>query len=162
MTEPPEKIKADCEGNRDKCTSERCPIFGTLRKPSRDGKRRVRGCGDPVARGGRNRAMGRTKQAKAVRAVGIPKSPISPGHEEYLPGQLRVEVKAGDQVGPIWTRYRAARAQSEAQRPIGDHRPFAMLAMPAGTSHGLLICDLADVIEMAIAVLDNFDRDVMP
>lgn len=157
MTDPPEKIKADCEGNRDKCTVADCPLFGTLRRASRDGQRRVRGCGDPVARGGRNRRLGLTKQAKAARAVGIPRSSISPGHEEYLPGRLRVEVKAGAQVGPIWTRYRAARAQSEAQRPIGDHRPFAMLAMPTGTSSGLLICDLDHIVEVAAAVLGNFD-----
>lgn len=43
--------KGECQGNRDKCNIPECPKFGLLNRPSRDGKRRVRGCNDPTARG---------------------------------------------------------------------------------------------------------------
>lgn len=157
MTEPPEKIKSDCEGNRDKCTSERCPIFGTLRKPSRDGKRRVRGCGDPVARGLRSKRKGQAKQALAARGIGVPRSALSPGHEEFFGGAVRVEIKAGKQVGPIATRYQAAKAQSDAARSVGDHRPFVFVAMPDGTKDGLVIFPMSATLDTAVALLHNLD-----
>lgn len=77
---------------------------------------------------------------------------MRPGHEETLGGTVRVEVKAGAQVGPIQTRYLAARVQSEASRAFGDHRPFVFLAMPDGSSSGLLVVDLGDLVDVVEAL----------
>lgn len=65
-------------------------------------------------------------------------------HEEHLRGPVLTESKAGAQVGPIWTRYQAARAQAEASRAVGDHRPFVFLAHPDGTSEWLVVVSSRD------------------
>lgn len=137
------KPKAECEGNRDKCSIENCPLFGTLGIQGRDGKRRVKGCGDPVARGKRNRAKGDAKARRARKALGI--AGANTRHEEHWGGAFRVEVKAGKQVAPIWTRFLLAETQSEQARAIGDPRPFLMIAMPDNTQDGLVIGRLSDL-----------------
>jgi hypothetical protein len=76
------------------------------------------------------------------------------GNEEAWAGlPLRVEVKSGAQVGPIWTRYVAAERQAERSLAVGDVRPFLLVAMPAGVSDGLVVCRLsqfAHVVEAAV------------
>lgn len=59
-----------------------------------------------------------------------------------------MEMKAGKQVQPIATRFDLARAQSEEQRPIGDTRPFMMVAMPEGTKDGIVLMRLSDFVQM--------------
>lgn len=148
--------KGPCEGNQEKCSRTDCPMYGTLMKPNRDGKRRIRGCEDPAARGRRNRRSGQKRQAKAARAIGVPKTAIAPGDEENFQGAVRVEVKSGAQVGPIITRYRLAEAQSEASRPIGDTRPFVFIAMPASEKDpGLLVVRLDRLDDACLALLRN-------
>lgn len=147
--------KGDCEGNRDKCSLDDCPKFGTLGRPDRNGKRRVRGCGDPAARGKRNRAKGDSKARRARRLLGI--AGANSRHEEHWGGLLRVEVKAGSQVSPIFTRFDAARSQSEAARSIGDVRPFAMVAMPDGTSNGVVLMSLEDFAVIMATVREALD-----
>ena len=66
--------------------------------------------------GKRNRSKGDSKARVARKALGL--TGANTRHEEHWGGGLRVEVKAGAQVGPIWTRFRDARNQSEVQRPI--------------------------------------------
>jgi len=134
--------KGDCQGRRDRCThAAACPKFGTLGRAGRDGKRRVKGCGDPVARGKRNRAKGDSKARRARKQLGI--AGANTRHEELWGGDLRVEVKAGAQVQPIVTRYLAAEQQSQQQRAIGDPRPFALIAMPDGMTDGLVVMRLS-------------------
>lgn len=146
------KDQGECGGRRDVCALGACPLYGTLLKPSRDGQRRVRGCGDPVARGKRNRAKGDRKAAQARRALGL----VGPNtrHEELWRGGLLVESKAGAQAGPIWTRYLAARVQAEASRAVGDLRPFVMIAT-ADRGRALLVIELADVQDVATAVIEQ-------
>jgi hypothetical protein len=131
------KPKAECEGNKEKCSNKSCPLFGTLGREGRDGKRRVAGCGDPVARGKRNRAKGDAKARRARQTLGI--SGANTRHEEHWGGAFRVEVKAGKQIAPMWTRYLLAEQQSEQGRAIGDPRPFVMVAMPDDTTDGLIV-----------------------
>lgn len=153
MAESNLKPKADCEGDRDRCTlGAECPKFGTLGRVARDGKRRVAGCGDPVARGKRNRAKGDAKARRARKKLGI--LGVNSRHEEHWGGGVRVEIKAGKQVAPIWTRFLLAEGQSNAARSIADNRPFVMIAMPDDTRDGLVICRLEDVQAVAAAVLD--------
>jgi hypothetical protein len=134
--------KGECQGRREKCTlGDQCPKFGTLGRPARDGARRIKGCGDPVARGKRNRAKGDSKARVARKRLGI--GGVNSRHEELWGGSLRLEVKAGAQIGPIVTRYRAAERQSEAARSHGDVRPFVMVCMPDGESDGLVVMKLS-------------------
>lgn len=135
-----------------------CGAFGTLKRPSRDGTRCVaRKCKCRRCIGRNNKRKGQRKQAKAVTALGIPRSSISPGHEEFLPGALRVEVKAGAQVKPAVTAYLRCEAQSEAQRPVGDHRPFAAVAMPDGAADGIVMVRLSNLHEFVAAVVENWE-----
>lgn len=143
--------KGECGGRREKCSlGDGCPKFGLLGRAGRDGKRRVKGCGDPVARGKRNRAKGDAKARRARKMLGI--GGANTRHEELWAGAVRVEVKSGAQIEPIATRYFAAERQSEAQRPIGDIRPFVMVAMPDGTRVGLCVLRL-DVLGMFLEMI---------
>jgi hypothetical protein len=119
-------------------------VFGTLLKPSRDGKRRVRGCGDPVARGARNRQKGNRATAKTRKPLGLTGPKTS--DEELLRGPILTEQKAGAKGGAnkVWTAYRNARDQAEASRAIGDNRPFVFVAHPDGTSEFLLVVSSRD------------------
>jgi|688.fasta_scaffold03160_12 hypothetical protein len=153
MTESNLKPKAECEGDRDRCTlGDECPKYGTLGRVARDGKRRIAGCGDPVARGKRNRAKGDSKARRARKQLGI--TGVNSRHEEHWGGEVRVEIKAGKQVSPIWTRFKLAEAQSDAARAIADNRPFVMVAMPDDIRDGLVLCRLSQVQAVAAAVLE--------
>jgi hypothetical protein len=138
--------KGECQGNQDKCNADGCPKFGTLGRAGRDGKRRIKGCGDPVARGKRNRAKGDSKARRARKQLGI--GGANTRHEEHWGGDLRVEVKAGAQVQPIFTKYLAAEVQSEQHRAVGDPRPFALVAMPDGITDGLVVMRLSSFAQL--------------
>lgn len=141
----------DCQ-----CELDGCALHGTLGREDRNGRRHVRGCACRVCLGRRNKRKGSSKQAKAVTALGIPRTSLHPGHEEFLGGTIRVEVKAGAQTKPAWTRYRLCEAQSEAQRPIGDHRPFAAVLMPDGESDGLVLVRLSALHEFTSALVEQW------
>ena len=139
----------ECQGNRDKCNLPECPKFGLVGRTSRDGKRRERGCNDPAARGKRNRTKGDAKARHARRKLGLSATGNAGSrHEEHWGGLFRVEVKAGAQVGPIETRFRAAKQQSDASKALGDIRPFAMIAMPEGNSDGIVLMTLNEFAEL--------------
>jgi hypothetical protein len=150
----PEKGLCECESG--------CGLFGRLGRPDKRGRRHVKGCADHGCRvclGRRSKDRGGRRQSMAARALGIPRtSGMHPGHEETMAGAVRIECKSGAQVGPIWTRYLAAEVQSEAQRPIGDHRPFAMVAMPKGTKDGLVVVRLSKVNEWAAAIVEQWSE----
>jgi hypothetical protein len=142
--------KGSCEGNADKCGRNDCPLFGTLLKPNKDGKRRIRGCGDPVARGKRARTKGKRAQRKVANKLGIPTG-IDGGNEETWRSSLRIEVKQGKQVQAAVTAFRRTRDQSELARPIGDNRPF----MGVVVHENLEVCLIAldDIEDVAAAIL---------
>lgn len=116
-----------------------------------------RACACASCRGRRNRRKGRDKQAAFRRLIGIPPTRYASqmGHEENWRGEVRVEVKAGAQVGPIATRFLAAEAQSEAARAIGDNRPFAMGAMPDGMTDGIMLCRATAALAVARALVEQ-------
>jgi hypothetical protein len=130
-------------------------MFGTLGRPDRQGVRRVRGCGDPAARGRRNRTKGDSKARRARKKLGL--GGHLTRHEENWGGRFRTEVKAGAQVGPIATRFQAAYAQSLAAKALGDIRPFLMVAMPDGTNKGIVLMDLDEFSEIA-SLIDDMER----
>lgn len=139
--------KGYCEGSREKCSVGGCPLFGTLGRADRQGRRRIRGCGDPSARGRRNRAKGDSKARRARKRLGL--GGHLTRHEENWGGYFRTEIKAGAQVGPIATRFQLAKAQSDASKALGDIRPFIMVAMPDGTTKGIVLMDLEEFAEIA-------------
>jgi hypothetical protein len=141
-----EERKGYCEGNQDKCNAEGCPKFGTLGRAGRDGARRIRNCGDPAARGKRNRTKGDSKARRARKKLGL--GGHLTRHEENWGGIVRTEIKAGAQVGPIYTRFRDAKNQSDASKALGDNRPFVMVAMPDGTTEGIVLMTLTEFSEM--------------
>ncbi len=141
--------KGECQGNRDRCNLPECPKFGLLGRAGRDGKRRVKGCNDPVARGKRNRTKGDSKARRARKKLGLyATGNAGSRHEEHWSGAFRIESKAGAQVGPIATRFYEAKAQSDAAKAIGDIRPFVMVAMPDGTSRGIILMDLDEFSDL--------------
>ena len=146
--------KGECDGRRARCTlGDACPKFGLLGRAGRDGKRRVKGCGDPVARGKRNRTKGDDKARMARKRLGI--GGANTRHEELWGGQFRLEVKAGAQIEPIATRYRNAEQQSEQHRAIGDSRPFVLVAMPDGQSDGLCVVRLSVMAQILDIIGDT-------
>ena len=145
--------KGECQGNQDKCNAPGCPLFGTLGRPDRRGVRRIRGCSDPAARGRRNRTKGDSKARRARKKLGL--GGYLTRHEENWGGAFRVEIKAGAQVGPIATRFQAAKAQSDAAKALGDIRPFVMVAMPDGTSKGIVLMDLDDFSEIVSLLTEH-------
>jgi hypothetical protein len=138
--------KGECEGNQEKCNADGCPLFGALGRPGRDGARRIRNCGDPAARGKRNRTKGDSKARRARKKLGL--GGHLTRHEDNWGGAFRCEVKAGAQVGPIWTRFRDAKNQSDACKSLGDNRPFVMVAMPDGTTEGVVLITLTEFTEI--------------
>lgn len=156
MSEPLDR-KGECQGNKDKCNVDGCPKFGTLGKPNyKDGKRRIKGCGDPVARGKRNRSKGDSKARKARKKLGIVASGgVNSRHEEHWGGALRIEVKSGAQIQPIATRFLAAEAQSNAAKSMGDIRPFVMIAMPDEMSDGIVLIRLEEFAQMWAIFSEN-------
>lgn len=149
-----EDRKGDCQGRRDRCTlGDACPKFGTLGRPARDGSRRVKGCGDPVARGRRNRAKGDGKARRARKMLGI--AGANTRHEELWGGVVRVEIKAGAQIEPIATRYRHAEQQSEQHRALGDIRAFVLIAMPDGESDGLAVMRVSVLADLLAIIREQ-------
>jgi hypothetical protein len=80
-------------------------------------------------------------------------------HEESWSGAFRTEVKAGLQVGPIATRFQAAKAQSDAAKALGDIRPFVMVAMPDGTSEGICLMTLTEFSELVALLSARVEGD---
>jgi len=112
----------------------------------------------------RNRSKGRTKQNTVRKKLKIPSRKFhgADAHEENWDSSVRIEVKSGKQVGPIYTRFEKAEAQSWAnvKDSIGGNKskPFMMVAMPEGTSDGLCLIRLSELEKVIDAIQDNWDR----
>ena len=113
-------------------------------------------------RGLKNKNKGRRKQNLARKKLMIPDAKFRSqmGHEENWGGNIRVEVKAGAQVKPIWTKYIKAKEQSEENKRIGDSRPFMFVAMPDGTSNGLVVIELDDIVNIVTALITTWNEDL--
>ena len=116
-----------------------CELWGTLKRRPLD---HVKNCKCRQCMGKRNRSMGDAKARKARKALGI--AGANTRHEEHWGGPVRLEIKAGKQVQPIYTRFLLAEQQSKAGSALGDIRPFAMVAMPEGTSDGIVLMRLSE------------------
>ena len=137
-----------------------CGLFG---HPTRNGH--VRGCKGPPGQpcmsciGRRNKKGGMRKQRAARKALGIAGPSLGADHEENWRYAVRTEVKSGAQVRPAWTAYLRMEAQSEASRPFGDNRAFVGIAMPPGTSDGLVLIRLSQ-FEKVVDEIVAFRNDL--
>lgn len=131
-----------------------CGASGQLRTSTyRDGSRHVRRCACSRCRGLRSKRKGQRGQAAASTGLGMPRSSIRPGHEELAGGTVRWEHKQGAQAGPVITRYRLSRAQSEAERSTGDHRPFVATFGHDGVT--VAVIDLEHLPEAVAALAEQ-------
>lgn len=126
--------------NRGDCACG-CGLFGALRKRPLN---HVKRCNCKQCSGKRNRAKGDSKARQARKALGI--AGANTRHEELWGGDVRVEVKAGAQIRPVFTAFLKCEMQSEQHRPIGDTRPFMLVCMPDGTKDGLVVMRLSDYV----------------
>ena len=118
------------------------------------------GWSDNQKRGLTNKNKGRRKQNLARKKLRIPDTKFRSqmGNEESWQGQVRVEVKAGKQVQTLWTKYLKAKEQSDTNTRIGDTRPFMFVAMPDGTSNGLVVVELDKLDEVVFALLETWEQ----
>jgi len=79
-------------------------------------------------------------------------------HEELWGGAVRVEIKAGAQIEPIATRFRAAEQQSEQHRALGDIRAFVLVAMPDGESDGLAVMRVSVLADLLTLIREHESR----
>lgn len=136
-----------------------CGEFGTLKAEWRDGTRCVqRKCKCKRCQGRNNRKRGLSKQRQAAVALGLANTKFLPSNEEAFGGALRFESKATKrEAGPVWTAFGLVEKQSEASRPVGDHRPFVATFMPPGEGKdGLLVCRLSDLNEVVAALVEQW------
>ena len=117
------------------------------------------GWSDNQKRGLTNKNKGRRKQNLARKKLRIPDTKFRSqmGNEESWKGEVRVEVKAGKQVQTLWTKYLKAKEQSDTNTSIGDTRPFLFVAMPDGTSNGLVVMELDKLEEIVFALIETWD-----
>ena len=118
------------------------------------------GWSDNQKRGLTNKNKGRRKQNLARKKLNIPDTKFRSqmGNEESWQGEVRVEVKAGKQVQTLWTKYLKAKEQSDTNTRIGDTRPFLFVAMPDGTSNGLVVMELAKLEENVFGLTETWDK----
>ena len=85
-------------------------------------------------------------QAKVRRSLGVPDTRFHGqlSSEENWRWLFRVEVKSGQQVKAMATRFLEAERQANANTAMGDPRPFLFAASPAGWGDGLVCLRLAD------------------
>ncbi len=111
----------------------------------------------PPCRNRRNRRKGLTKQRKARKALGVPTGRFhgQNGNEENWRACFRAEVKAGKQVESLTARFLAAEKQSDGNRAMGDNRPFLFVAMPDGSSDGVVAMRLSSWREWIVPLLEE-------
>ncbi len=145
--------KIECNGDRESCSGDLCPIYGTpMARSFRDGRERVRGCDDVAARGRRNRAKGDRRERGVAKKLLATRTTR---HEELRGGPIRYESKAGGKAKTVQTAYRNSRAQSDAARAVGDNRPFIAAFAPDGDGHEYLVIRDDDLYAVACAVVEG-------
>lgn len=114
-----------------------CSVEGTpKRKASKDSLHHAHLCKCRSCIGTRNRRGGMKAQRKFQKEAKIKQAAWrgANGNEESWRDPFRWELKSGAQVRPAVTAYLRQRQQAEANRPVGDVRPFAAGMSYSGTS----------------------------
>ena len=149
MVEPMLKEKMYCDGDQEKCSNKNCRLYGIpMQRTWKDGLQRVKGCGDPVARGARSRRSGLAKQRVARKALGVaPSHKFGDANEEnWCDPYFSTEVKSGAQVRAVNTFWTKCLAQIESgQHDFGGQKKIPrVVAMPEGSKDGLVVMRLSD------------------
>jgi hypothetical protein len=133
--------------------------FPRFREPK---ERHERGCVCAPCRGRRNKRKGSTKQSAARKALEKLTGKQARWHglkaneEAWAHLPLRVECKAGAQVGPVATRFLASENQADASKATGDPRPFVSICMPDGWgSDGIVQCRLSQLARVVEALVNQ-------
>ena len=117
-------------------------------------------CKCPKCVGRKNKNKGRRKQNLAKKALKIPDSKYMSqnGHEENWAVNFRVEVKSGKQIQPLVNAFNKGKQQSDvAHLSIGSgSKPFVHIAMPDGSTNGIISFELNDLENICYEVLQNF------
>lgn len=114
----------------------------------------VRECTCYSCRGRRNRTKGKRTQRTARKGLEkVFQTPAGPSvtataNEETWRLPVRTEVKSGGTAKTVDTFYRNTKTQSDVHKAIGDARPFVAVAMPDGTSDGLAVIRLSDLLQL--------------
>ena|SRR5210317_1873395 len=109
-----------------------------------------------------NRSNGRNKQMRAKEMLGVPERKFGgkSADEEHWNSEVRFEVKSGNQVEPIATRFFKAEKQSldyaGRQKDGSMNKPFAMVAMPHGTGDGIVLCRLSEIKRVVEGLEENW------
>ena len=153
--------KGDCEGNQEKCNLTGCPKFGTLGRASRDGKRRIRGCSDPTARGKNSRRKGLSKQRTARKRLGVaPSNKFGDANEEnWQDTMFANEVKAGAQIQPAvnaWMRIEKQVRSNDVA--VGSrNKPCRAILMPDDWGkEGLVMIRLSTWEDLVRPAMESF------
>ncbi len=125
-------------------------------------KKNICKCKTCVAR--RNRNKGRRKQNRARKLLKIPNNRFAgaDAHEENWQTGIRVEVKSGKQIQPLVNAFNKGKAQSDANHvAIGsEYKPFCHVAMPDGSTTGIISLEIKDLENFCIEVLKNFGYEL--
>ncbi len=111
-----------------------------------------------------NRSNGRSKQMRAKEMLGVPERKFGgkSADEEHWNSEVRFEVKSGNQVEPIATRFYKAEKQSldyaGKQKDGSMNKPFAMVAMPHGTGDGIVLCRLSEIKRVVEGLEENWKQ----
>lgn len=111
-----------------------------------------------------NRSNGRNKQMRAKEMLGVPERKFGgkSADEEHWNSEVRFEVKSGNQVEPIATRFFKAEKQSldyaGKQKDGSMNKPFAMVAMPHGTGDGIVLCRLSEIKRVVEGLEENWKQ----
>lgn len=156
----PGPLKGYCEGIAERCSRKDCPMYGSLLKASKDGRHRIKGCGDIVKRNTRNRSSGLGKQRVARKALGIPPNKFGDSNEERWADPLFAnEIKSGAQVRPAATAYLNAERQILSNEPDhgGQRKPARVTIMPENFSgDGIVMVRLSTWRELIRPALEDY------
>lgn len=127
---------------------------GKDRRPCSNTGIALRDCTCYSCRGRRNRSKGKKKQRQArkglektFQTMAGPTS-VATSDEENWRLPVRAEIKAGGMAKTVDTFYRNTKGQSDQQKAIGDLRPFIAVAMVDGSTDGLVVIRMSDLIQL--------------
>lgn len=149
------EVVSNLKANKGDCGCG-CGIYGTLKRPSRDGTRCVaRLCVCKRCLGRSNRKRGLAKQRAATRKLGLSHGQYAGTHEEALSGPVRTEHKAtARSAGPVATAYELTRAQADAAKSYGDIRVFVASFTPPGSSRCYFVVRDDDLEPFVVALAE--------
>jgi hypothetical protein len=107
-----------------------------------------------------NRNEGKRLQDRAKKMLGVPERVVgNSSQEEFWNSPIRFEVKSGKQVENIVKQFENCETQSYDYALTDEfnksyEKPFSMVAMPGGTSDGLLIIRLSE-LKQVVAKLNE-------